>query len=162
MKIRIEIDQDIGEEEVVIRCRHFDEKMRQLQNVIADTVSQEQQILFYNNEKEYYFPVKQILFFETGENGIQAHTRDEVFQVRYRLYELEQMLPAVFLRVSKSTILNVEKVYSITRNLTASSVVEFQKTHKKVYVSRNYYKQLKYVLEERKGIKERMNKDEEK
>jgi len=67
------------------------------------------------------------------------------------LYELEEMLPNNFVRVSKSTILNVNQIYSINRNLTSSSLVQFYKSYKQVYVSRNYNKILKQRLEERRN-----------
>lgn len=54
------------------------------------------------------------------------------------------------MRVSKSTILNLNHIYSITKNLTASSIVEFINTHKQVYISRYYYKPLKCRLEEKR------------
>ncbi|OYO43052.1 hypothetical protein CG709_20430 [Lachnotalea glycerini] len=47
-------------------------------------------------------------------------------------------------------MLNVNQIYSISRNLTASSIVQFQNTHKQVYVSRYYYKLLKQKLEEKR------------
>ena len=50
----------------------------------------------------------------------------------------------------KSTILNINHIYSITRNITSSSLVEFKNTHKKVYVSRSYYKVLKLKLSEKR------------
>ncbi len=155
MKVRIEIDNDVGESEVIIRCAELNGEIQNLQRLITGTAFLESKITFYQGEKEFYFPIRKILFFETSENGIHAHTAEDVFQVRYRLYELEKILPTVFMRVSKSTILNVEEIYSITRNLTASSVVEFRSTHKKVYVSRNYYKALKYLLEERNAVRGR-------
>lgn len=77
----------------------------------------------------------------------------EIYQTRYKLYELEELLPGQFMRVSKSAILNTSHVYSITKNLSSSSVVQFRNTHKQVYVSRMYYKPLKCKLEE-KRIKE--------
>ena len=40
------------------------------------------------------------------------------------------LLPINFIRVSKSTILNVDHIFSIEKNLTASSIVQFNKTHK--------------------------------
>lgn len=55
-----------------------------------------------------------------------------------------------FLRISKSTILNTNHIYSITRNITSSSIVEFQHTHKKVFVSRHYYKILQLKLSEKR------------
>ena len=60
------------------------------------------------------------------------------------------MLPGFFMRVSKSTILNTDRVYSLTRNLTASSLVTFADSHKQVYVSRNYYKALVNKIKEKR------------
>lgn len=40
--------------------------------------------------------MENVLFFETAEKGICAHTAEEVYQVRYKLYELEKMLPGIF------------------------------------------------------------------
>ena len=68
------------------------------------------------------------------------------FEAKYKLYELEEKLPSYFLRISKSTILNTRKLYSITKNLAGASKIEFQGTYKTVYCSRNYYKALKEKL----------------
>ena len=57
------------------------------------------------------------------------------------------------MRVSKSTIVNLNHIYSITKNITASSVIEFNNCHKRVYVSRNYYKALIERLDEKRKIK---------
>ena len=54
------------------------------------------------------------------------------------------------MRISKSAIVNMNKVYSITKNIAASSTVEFGDSHKKVYVSRNYYKALVERLAEKR------------
>ena len=54
------------------------------------------------------------------------------------------------MRVSKSTIANLDYIYSITRNLTASSEVEFTGSRKKALVSRAYYKALTERLKARK------------
>ena len=78
------------------------------------------------------------------------NTGNDLYEARYKLYELEEILPGFFMRVSKSTILNTTHIFSINRNLTASSVVAFENTHKKVYVSRYYYKPLIRKLEERR------------
>lgn len=122
MKVRIEMDSDIGENEVLIRCCEFNEEIQKLQRLIAEAAFSENRLVLYQGEKEFYLPVKQILFFETCENEVQAHTAADVFSVRYRLYELEKLLPASFLRISKSTILNVDEIYCITKNLTSSSI----------------------------------------
>ena len=58
------------------------------------------------------------------------------------------MLPATFIRVSKSCILNVSRISYVNRNLTGASEVGFEKTNKKVFVSRIYFKILKERLQE--------------
>lgn len=161
MKIKIEIDESAAEDEVIIRCRGLTKQVAAVQRAVRDVTNASEKILLYKGNTEYYVTLSKILFFETDENGISAHTRDEMYQTRYKLYELEDMLPGVFMRVSKSTILNTDQIYSIDhtrrrqiysidRNLTASSVVAFLNTHKKVYVSRYYYKPLTQKLEEKR------------
>lgn len=150
MKIKIEIDENLTEEEIVIRGSTLTEEMAAVQRAVADVLARKQTLTFYKNETEYYIPLDEILFFETDDGGISAHAAVDVYTVKYKLYELEQVLPRNFIRVSKSTILNVSKVYSVERNLTASSIVQFAGSHKQVYVSRYYYKSLKISLEEKR------------
>lgn len=150
MKIRIEIDESVTEDEVIIRSSSLNDQVAAIQKAVSDVVNVSQKFPFYKGNTEYYLTLHEILFFETDETGIVAHTKTDMYQTRYKLYELEDMLPGVFMRVSKSTILNTNHIYSISRNLTASSVVAFAGTHKQVYVSRNYYKPLINKLEEKR------------
>ena len=148
MKIRIELDENLIEDEVLIRCRSLDENVRKIQEAVSQVLTGKQQLICYKEDTEYYLSLDEILFFETETKEVWVHTTDKMYQTRYKLYELEELLPGHFMRVSKSTILNTNRIYSITRNLTASSVVEFMGSHKQVYVSRYYYKPLKCKLEE--------------
>lgn len=150
MKIQIEVDEKILEDEVIIRCNQLNDEINQIQNVVNEIISKNKSIIFYKDNIEYYISLKEVLFFETEENNVFAHTLENVYKVKYKLYELEKLLPGNFMRVSKSSILNIDYIYSITRNITASSIVEFQNTYKKVYVSRNYYKPLKFKLLEKR------------
>ena len=147
MKIKIEIDTALQESELRIRCPEINEEITLVQKMISELENNQKQMVFYQNDTEFYFHVSRVLFFETAEKGIFAHTADDQFQIDYKLYELEELLPPYFMRISKSTILNTTKVYSITRSPTSSSRVEFQNSYKKVYVSRNCYKLLKSKLD---------------
>nr|WP_302466572.1 LytTR family DNA-binding domain-containing protein [Ruminococcus bicirculans (ex Wegman et al. 2014)] len=91
-------------------------------------------------------------FFETGEHNLNAHTSDDVFQVKMKLFELEEILPRKFVRVSKSAIVNVKHIYSVERNITSASLISFAGTHKQLYASRSYYKLLKLRLGERRFL----------
>ncbi|PRR82029.1 LytTR family DNA-binding domain-containing protein [Clostridium vincentii] len=149
MKIRIEVNNKIKENEVIIRCSELSEDVKNIKIMLDDMLSHKKNITFYKGDAEYYLSLEEILFFETEEKGICAHTINNIYAVKYKLYELEEFLPGYFMRVSKSTILNTNHIYSITRSISSSSKVEFQNTHKQIFVSRYYYRPLKIKLLER-------------
>lgn len=152
MKVIINVDENCIEDEVVITCRKLDEKIINIQKNINNLNSQGLTLEFMKEGKEFYIDVQEILFFETDNDTVMAHTANDIFITKNRLYELEKILPWYFSRISKSAILNVKKVYAITKNLTSSSLVEFKETPKQVYVSRAYYKPLKSKLEEMRNV----------
>ena len=150
MKLRIDVNEDLAEDEIIIKCGGLTQEIELIQAAVAEITGKRQKLVFYKGETEYFFQLADILFFETQSNTTYAHTRSDMYTVKYKLYELEQILPACYFRVSKSTIINVNEVISIQRNITASSIVELHNTHKKVFVSRNYYKLLKDKISERR------------
>ena len=150
MKIKIEIDDGLAEEEIVIRCKSLNEDVISIQKRITDAVNSRIQLEVTRGEKEYYITIDEILFFETDSSGVVVHTANQIYETKYRLYELEDLLPGNFIRVSKSTILNSARVRAIHKNITGASEVEFNGTTKKVFVSRNYLKLLLEKLEEKR------------
>lgn len=150
MKVRIEIDEAVEEDEVIIRCSELKDYIAQIQKTISGITPEAKTMVLLQDSTEFYVSMKNILFFETSDNGINAHTKSDIYKTKYRLYELEEFLPGYFVRISKSTILNINCIYSITRNLTGASAVSFSGTHKQVYVSRSYYSLLKSKLEEKR------------
>ena len=146
IKVKIEIDQSAKDPEITIRCAEVNSEVVRIQRMLSESAQGTPQIVFHKEDAEYFLPLDNILFFETDGGRIRAHTAEDEFEAKYKLYELEERLPFYFLRISKSTILNTRKVYSITKNLAGASKVEFQGTYKTVYCSRNYYKALKESL----------------
>jgi DNA-binding LytR/AlgR family response regulator len=146
LKVKIEIDPGASDCEVTIRCAAVDDEVVRLQKLLSENASGPALITLRKGDAEFFVSLSDILFFETDGGQIRAHTAADELETGYKLYELEQKLPPYFLRISKSTILNTHKLYSITRNLTGASKIEFQGTYKTVYCSRNYYKALKEIL----------------
>lgn len=149
VRVIIEYTPKDTEEEIVIRCHSLDENARKLCAEVEKLVKSKPAIVFYKKQAEYYLPTGQILFFQSEGETVYAHTAEDVFTVRYRLYELEAILPPEFLRISKSAIANTARILSVSRNLTEAAPVQFLHTHKSVYVSRLYFKALKQKLRER-------------
>ena len=146
MKVRIELDPQMDEPEMIIRAPRLTEDVARLQQLILE--QKMTPLTFYKDRSEYFVDVAKILFFETDGEKIYGHTREEAYEVRQKLYELEEILPIAFCRISKSTIVNTKQIYSIEKSFSGTSTVNFYQTHKQVHVSRHYYQLLKERLKE--------------
>lgn len=146
MKVRIELDPQMDEPEMIIRAPRLTEDVARLQQLILE--QKMTPLTFYKDRSEYFVDVSEILFFETDGEKIYGHTREEAYEVRQKLYELEEILPITFCRISKSTIVNTKQIYSIEKSFSGTSTVNFYQTHKQVHVSRHYYQLLKERLKE--------------
>lgn len=150
MKIKLEIDDTLQEEEVVIRCRELNEEIIALQKQLSESVQTKMQLHVTRGELEYFLSLDEILFLETADSSVAVHTADGIFSTKQRLYELEELLPRNFMRVSKSTIISTSKIRAIHKNITGASEVEFADTSKNAFVSRSYIKALMERLEEKR------------
>ena len=150
MKIRIEVDTGLPEDEVLIRCSELSEQIERIRRFVEAQGKMAETLVFYQGENEFYFSCRDVLFFETEGEAVYAHTKTDAYQTKLRLYELEDILDRHFIRVSKSTIVNTAKIYSIQRQLAPSaSCIGFAGTHKQVYASRRYQKSLQLRMQER-------------
>ena len=157
MKVRVEAADLPPEELLILHGAGVEaEALARQLSAYADTLLEGAKVLrCYRRERgeehECLIPYADILFCETETEDVYVHTAMQAYRVRQRLYELERLLPLDFVRISKSTLLHVSHVESVQRNLTASSPVTLRGTHKQVYVSRLYYRQLRERLEKRFG-----------
>ncbi len=106
-------------------------------------------ITFYREGREFYFGVERVLFFEASDDVTYAHTRSHIYRVKYRLYELELMLPGSFMRAGKSSIINTDQVLALASSVGTTGVAQFTQTHKRSHVSRRYIKNLRSALRRR-------------
>lgn len=152
MKIRIEIS-DTEAEEVIIKCRERTEKIAALEQAIENAVKGDNILVLYKDNTEYYIPKKEILFFETYDGKVYAHTKDRMYKTGHKLFELADIMPSYFVRISKSVIANVRQINSLRRELTGNGEITFSGCDKSTYFSRGYYNVLKDKLEEMRNQK---------
>ncbi|GAA2865157.1 LytTR family DNA-binding domain-containing protein [Lactobacillus intestinalis] len=153
MKVKLDINPDHQETEVTISAPEMNDQIQELYRLLQN---QEKipQIEGFKDKVSYYLNLVDILFFETDSKVVMAHTTRDAYQVKYKLYELEDILGANYMRVSKSTILNLNQIYAITRSIS-NCQVKFQDSYKVVYVSRHYYRDLRNRLDERRKYYEK-------
>ncbi|KRM09904.1 LytTR family DNA-binding domain-containing protein [Paucilactobacillus suebicus] len=141
MKVKLEIDAGIQDSEVIIRAPKYDADIQQIQDLIQQQNAAKESFEFYKGATQYYLEIGSIMFFETEDRQVLAHTATDVYNVHLRLYELEQRLPIEFIRVSKSAIVNVSKILALTKSLS-NCLIQFENSPKEIYASRKYYRPL--------------------
>ena len=149
VKIRLDISSEYQDKEVIIRANKKDEEVAEILRNLQEIDTKLHNINGYLDNTVYSLSTQDILFFETNDRNVYAHTKDNAFLIHYRLYELEENLPDNFLRVSKSSILNVDEVKSLTQSVMGN-LIQFRDSYKQIYVSRRFLKKLKLKLNQRK------------
>lgn len=152
MRIRIETAEH-DEEEIVIKCHEYNERIRSLASSLENALRSQDELTLYAEDAEYYIPKHEILFFETFDAKVFAHTKGGVYVTRYKLFELERVMPSYFVRISKSTIANIKEIISLRRELTGNGEIAFRECDKKVFFSRGYYAHLRTKIEEVRFLK---------
>lgn len=143
MKITIEDRPDGGEDEIIIRCKQIDEHLLKL--VYALKAGQEKLTATKGTDIVQVMP-GEIFYFEAVDNKVFLYLEKDVCETKLKLYELEERFRGTdFIRVSKSVILNLSKVKSLSPAFNG----RFEATMKngeKLIVSRAYVPVLKEKL----------------
>ncbi|MCR4587540.1 MAG: LytTR family transcriptional regulator [Lachnospiraceae bacterium] len=150
MKVIIELDDHLDPDEIFIRCKEVNEEVLALQRSLAGGDLRRTQIEVYKGEEQCFLPIQDILFAETGDHQVMVHTRSAMYASPYKLYELEELLPPSFLRISKSAIANTSQVFSVRKNVTGASPLAFKNSTKTCYVSRSYLKPFLEKMQEKR------------
>lgn len=145
MKITIVDRKDGEEDEIIIRCRHVNEHILRL--VYAVKAGQEKITAMQGDD---YFQVEpdDIYYFEAVDNKVFAYLKKDVYEVKKRLYELEERFSGTdFFRASKSCIVNLAKVSSLSPAFNGRFEAHM-KNGESVMISRQYV----VVLKEKLGL----------
>lgn len=144
MKIIIQDPRDGEEDEIIVKCRTISPEIVQLLNRLK---TQGLLIAHVDNEIHRLHP-SDIFYVEAVNNKTFLYGEARVYESKLKLYELEEMLYTNdFLRVSKSLIINLNKLKSFTP--TFSGRLEAVLTNgERVTISRQYVG----VLKERLGV----------
>ncbi len=147
MELKTEIC-DNGDELIIIKCRKRTDEIIALEKLINTALNEKCELVLFSKGTEHYVNKAEILFFEAEGNTVYAHTADRMLKTEHRLFELEDLLPNYFVRVSKSVIVNVKQISSLRRELMGGGELCFKSGDKKTYFSRSYHSRLKEKIKE--------------
>lgn len=132
------------EEEIVIKCTDIDEDIRAL--IEFARKKDRGRLKCMKGTSIFLVDEKDVFYFESVDDETYAYTKDEVYKIDYRLYELEEMLgQKMFMRASKATILNISCIESLSPAM-GGRLEALLENGEKTIISRQYVPVLKKKL----------------
>lgn len=128
---------------VVIQCRKIDDEVMRLKTHIELFDNK----LYAKGADEYRFiNSSEVLYFESVDNRTFLYTKEDVMEIKQRLYELEDYLSEKdFIRISKSLIVNINKIRSLKPELNRTVLVTMC-NGEHLYISRKYVPAVRKLL----------------
>ena len=143
MKITIKENERQEELELIIHCKKADEQVARL---IAALSHFDKKLTGVKDGRTFVLDTACIFYFESVDKKTFAYAQSEVYEIPFKLYELEQRLPRDFFRASKAAIINISKVKTLMPDFGGRLEVTLA-TGEKLIVSRQYAQDLKNKLE---------------
>jgi len=148
MKITINESREVDETEIIIHCQQVDE---QILRISASLRAYDQKVTGVKDSQTFLLNASQLLYIETVDRKTFLYTDDGVYETPLRLYEFEERFPREdFIRVSKSCILNFDKVKSLRGDFGGKLLCTLE-NHENISVSRQYAIVIKKKLQSMKG-----------
>lgn len=143
LKITIDIDDNVKETEINIKCNKL---TSEVENLIATLRIINQQMLVIKDNENYLIDVNKISYIEALERKTFVYTEDEMFESKLKLYEMEERLcKCGFIRISKSCLVHIKYIKSI-RNDIERKLRLTMKNDEQIIVSRQYADEIKKRL----------------
>jgi len=143
MKVEVKLIDSTMEESALINVHSLGENISMAIELLENNKNN---IIGIKGGKSYVIDITKIYYIEAIDNKTFIYLKDDVYESKYKLYELENVLDrAKFLRCSKSMICNIRKIKivktSLNGRLDATMLNDEQ-----IVISRSYVKELKKML----------------
>ncbi len=142
MKVSVNRVKNREEENAVLNVANMNDSVI---NAIGLLENGEQTVIGYLDGKKIPCRISLIYYVESVDDKCFAYTKDGCFEVKNRLYELEQIFDFRFIRISKSMICNLRKIKSVKADGN-SRLVATLLNGEEVVISRSYVKDIKKRL----------------
>jgi DNA-binding LytR/AlgR family response regulator len=143
MKIIIEECKPEEEEQIIIRCKELDENILKL---LSELKMGQKKLAGIKDGNITMIDPANVYYFEGVDNKVFLYSKQNVYETKLKLYEIEDEYENTnFFRASKSVILNVTKIKSISPAYSGRfEALLFN--GEKVVISRQYVPELKKKL----------------
>lgn len=133
MKVELKLSAEIKEPYAVIYAGELSEE---LQGTISYLQNQEQIITVFEDENIVIIKPQEIDMVVSKGRTVSVYCGEKEYVSRKCLYEFEEMLGSRFMRISKTTLINLEQLGHVEPSFNGMLVV--LKSGHKDYISRKY------------------------
>ena len=146
MKVSINIISSGLEEEVIFNVHNVQEKVTEAIELLTSSNEVIKHLLGRKEEKYYKVNVDEIFYIESIDRKVFIYTKTQTYEISEKLYVLEEQLSSMnFIRISKSLLLNIDKIHSFYPKLSGN-LEALLTNNEKVIISRRYVANLKNKL----------------
>ena len=145
MKVRLDIDAQHTEEQIIIEAPSLSKNIQKVQNFVQ-SLDQKETIKGKFQDQVYLIQISKIQRIHIENRKVLAETDSRTYALDIRLYQASEILPASFIQISQSEIVNIDAISHL--KLTSNGLIEiYLKNDSITYSSRRYLKTIKEKLE---------------
>lgn len=139
MKFKLIIDQN-QEEEIVATVKEKTKLIEYIQTLIEEN---DNELIGYHDNEIIKLEIEKIECVYVQDNKTYVSYYDgRIYLIKKRLYEVEELLPPIFIRINKSAIANTKMIKRFIATITGSVNVEFKSGYTD-YVSRRCFAEIR-------------------
>lgn len=145
MKVKLDIDQQYTEEQMIIEAPTLSSKVQKVQDFVQ-SLDQKETLKGKFEDQVYLVEIHKIQRIYIENRKVLAETDSRTYALDIRLYQAVEILPASFIQISQSEIINIDAISHL--KLTSNGLIEiYLKNDSFTYSSRRYLKAIKEKLE---------------
>ena len=144
MQVHIRKIPDKEKEQVIIECADVTPEVRDIYSYVQNKGTEIYGII--DGEYQKRFNLQEVYYFEALDEKVFGYTKDNVFELKMRLYEVEKEFEKRhFVRCSKSVVLNLMLLDGISPALNGRFFAHM-KNGEKLMISRQYASHVRKVV----------------
>ena len=145
MKVNLFVSRDIEEPYADIHTDELTDNISKAINIL-ESDDQKDMLAVKKGSDITLLELKDIFMFRVEEKQVKVFTQTNEYIIKKPLYQLEESLTGDFVRISKTTIINLKKVERVAPSLKGMMFIQL-KNGLKDYISRKYLPDFKNALD---------------
>ena len=143
MRVKIIENKNLNEDIVTIECKEINSVIL---NVASYIENYGLNIIGKLDGEKYFLSLNEIYYFEAVNNHVFAYTEKEVYEVSYKLQDINNLFcKTFFVQISRTIILNIDKINRVS-TLVNGRILAVLNNKEKQIITRAYATEFKNKL----------------